>query len=135
MARWTVRQLRSIPTVAGGGENDPAWHPIAHALGIDTFGANLFVAQPGQTLVEEHDESLSDQQELYLVLEGSAAFRLDGQEIVLKRGETVAVTEPSVRRSARAMVAGTALLVVGASDEPFSSTWDPAHFSGIERPG
>ena len=70
-------------------------------------------------LVDEHDESLSGQQELYVVLEGSAAFRLDGQETVLKRGEAVAVSEPSVRRSARAMVPGTALLVVGASEEPF----------------
>lgn len=120
--------------MAGGGESDPAWHPIAHALGIETFGANLFVGQPGQTLVEEHDESGSGQQELYLVLEGSAVFRLDGEEAHLKRGMALGVTEPSVRRSAKAMVPGTTLLVVGASEEPFRSTWDPAHFSGIERP-
>jgi hypothetical protein len=134
MARWTVSQLTSIPTVADGDENDPAWHPLAHVLGIETFGANLFAGHPGQTLVEEHDESASGQQELYLVLGGSAVFRLDGQEAVLTRGMAVAVTEPSVRRSARAMVAGTTLLVVGAGNEPFRSTWDPAHFSGIERP-
>jgi hypothetical protein len=26
------------------GPGDPAWYPLQHALGIDTFGANLFVA-------------------------------------------------------------------------------------------
>jgi len=134
MARWTVTELTAIPDISSADEGEPAWHPLAHALGIDTFGVNLFVGEPGQTLVEEHDESASGQQELYLVLRGSAIFRLDGQEHELKSRMAVAVTEPSVRRSAKAVVPETMLLIVGAGGGPFSSTWDPAHFSRIERP-
>ena len=135
MARWTVKEVASIPTVADGGPDDPAWYPLQHALGIDTFGANLFVASRAhQTLVEAHDERESGQQELYVLLEGEALFRLDGEETRLGRGTAVAITDPSVRRSATALTAGTALLIIGAGGAPFASTWNPTHFSDIPGP-
>ena len=135
MARWSVNRITSVPTVSDGGSDDPVWYPLQHALGIETFGANLFVAsRPGQMLVEEHDERLSGQQELYVVLKGAALFELDGEQARLDRDTAVAVTDPSVRRSARALIAGTTLLIVGAGSEAFSSTWNPAHFSDIPRP-
>ena len=135
MARWTVTKMADIPTVSDGGPDDPAWYPLQHALGIETFGANLFVATHGdQTLVEDHDERESGQQELYVVLEGVVAFQLDGEEARLDRGSAVAVTDPSVRRSATAQREGTALLIIGAGPETFRSTWNPGHFSDIPRP-
>jgi quercetin dioxygenase-like cupin family protein len=136
VARWTVREIEAIPTVSDGGSDDPTWYPLQHALGIDTFGANLFVAtHADQTLVEEHDERRSGQQELYVVLEGEVAFHLDGEAVRLGRGTVVAVTDPAVRRSARARDPGTKLLIVGAGNHPFRSTWDRDHFSDISRPG
>lgn len=135
MARWTVTKMADIPTVSDGGPDDPAWYPLQHALGIETFGANLFVSTHGdQTLVEDHDERESGQQELYLVLERVVAFQLDGEEARLDRGSAVAVTDPSVRRSATAQREGTALLIIGAGPETFRSTWNPGHFSDIARP-
>jgi mannose-6-phosphate isomerase-like protein (cupin superfamily) len=111
------------------------WYPLQHALGIDTFGANVLVAsRANQTLVEAHDEHRSGQQELYLVLDGEAIFELDGEQSRLDKGTVLAVTDPSVRRSARALTPGTALLIIGAGDEPFRSTWNPTHFSDIPRP-
>ena len=68
-----------------------------------------------QTLVEENDEGMSGQQELYLILEGEAAFQLDGGQAHFERGTALAVTDPSIRRSARAVTLGTVLLVVGAA--------------------
>jgi hypothetical protein len=136
MARWTVSRMTAVPTVSDGDADDPVWYPLQHALGIDTFGVNLFVASRAhQTLVEEHDERTSGQQELYLVLEGEAVFDLDGEQARLDRGTALAVTDPAVRRSARAVTAGTALLIVGAGSEPFTSTWNPEHFGDIARPG
>ena len=135
MARWTLRRITAVPTVSDGEPDDPVWYPLQHALGIDTFGVNLFVAErTDQTLVEEHDERVSRQQELYLLLEGQAVFELDGELVHLDRGTTLAVTDPSVRRSARAVTSGAALLIVGASSAPFRSTWDPDHFGDIPRP-
>jgi hypothetical protein len=135
MARWTVGEITAIPTVSDGGPEEPTWYPLQHALGIDTFGANLFVAtHADQPLVDDHDERESGQQELYLVLEGEVAFRLDGEETRLGRGSVVAITDASVRRSASALREGTALLIVGAGPATFRSTWNAGHFSDIPRP-
>jgi quercetin dioxygenase-like cupin family protein len=135
VARWTASPITSIPQVPDGEADDPTWYPLQHALGIDTFGANVFVAsRADQTLVEEHDERTSGQQELYVVLDGRAVFELDGEHARLDKGTALAVTDPSVRRSARAVTPGTALLIIGAGDEPFRSTWKPTHFDDIPRP-
>lgn len=135
MARWTVREIAAIPPVSDGGPEDPVWYPLQHVLGIDTFGANLFVAsRADQTVVEEHDERGSEQQELYVILEGEALFHLDGEESRLGRGAALAVTDPSVRRNAKARTAGTALLIIGAGTTPFVTTWNPRHFTDIPRP-
>jgi hypothetical protein len=135
MARWTVNELTSVPAVSDGDADDPVWYPLQHALGIETFGVNLFVAgRANQTLVDEHDERMSGQQELYVLLEGEAVFELDDEQAHLDRGTALAITDPSVRRSAKAVTSGTALLIVGAGSEPFKSTWNPDHFSDIPRP-
>jgi hypothetical protein len=135
MARWIARRIADLPVVSDGDLEDPVWYPLQHALGIGTLGANVFVARhDDQVLVEEHDERESRQQELYLVLDGAAVFELDGEEERLERGDVLAVPDPSVRRRGRALTSGTVLLVVGASDGPFRSSWNPAHFADIPRP-
>jgi hypothetical protein len=129
-----MKEIAAIPAVSDFGPGDPTWYPLQHALGIDTFGANPFVAtHADQTLVEDHDESASGQQELYVVLEGEATFQLDGEQARLGRGSTLAITDPSVRRSATARSEGTALLIIGAGPETFRSTWNSSHFSDIPR--
>lgn len=135
MVRWTVSEMTAVPTVSDGEPDDALWYPLQHALGIATFGLNLFLAtRPEQALVEEHDERESGQQELYLILEGRAVFDLDGEQIRVDGGTAVAVTDPSVRRSAKALAPGTKLLIIGASAAPFASTWHPSHFNDIPRP-
>ena len=135
MSRWTVGPITDLPVVSDGTPDDPVWYPLQHALGIDTFGANLFVAgRADQPLVEEHDERDSGQQELYLVLDGSALFELDAKETRLERGDALAVTEPSVRRRATALTSGTTLLVIAAAQGPFESSSDRSHFADIPRP-
>jgi hypothetical protein len=136
MARWSVRELTAVPRVTDGDPDDPEWHPLQHFFGIGTFGINLFVATRGdETLVEEHDEGASGQQELYLVLDGSARFDLDGERVVATRHTAVAVVDPAVRRSATALAPHTMLLVVGAADAPFKSTWAAAHFRDVPTAG
>jgi hypothetical protein len=135
MVRWTVSEITGVPTVSNGEPDDPVWYPLQHALGIDTFGLNLFVAtRAEQVLVEEHDERESGQQELYLILEGRAVFELDGEQVHVDGGTAVAVTDASVRRRAKALTSETKLLVIGARAAPFVSTWHPSHFSDIPRP-
>ena len=70
----------------------------------------------------------------YVVLEGEIVFQLDGEEARLDQGTAVAVTDSTVRRSAKALNSGARLLIVGAGSDPFRSTWNPDHFSEIPRP-
>ena len=124
-------QIAAIPTVPDSGPDDPVWYPVQHALGIDTFGANIFVAtRPDQTLVEEHDERNSGQQELYVVLEGEVVFRLDDEEARLDRGTAVAVTDPAVRRSSASLMP-----VASAARErlPTFSSQRPRRWKRIKR--
>lgn len=76
--------IGAIPTVSDGRLGDPTWYPLQHALGIDTFGANLFVAtHADQPLVEDHDERESGQQELYLVLKERSRFSWTATRLLL----------------------------------------------------
>jgi hypothetical protein len=129
MARWSVRELTAVPRVTDGDPDDPEWHPLQHFFGIGTFGINLFVATRGdETLVEEHDEGASGQQELYLVLDGSARFDLDGERVVATRHTAVAVVDPAVRRSATALAPHTMTAIAERSGGKWqtrsaASTW------------
>src|SRR5262249_39452026 len=132
--RWTGSPITELSGVSGGGPRGPGWDPPHPPPRIPTFGAHVFVAdRADQVLVEEHDEQKSGQQELYLILDGSAWFELDGEETRVERGDALAVTDPGVRRRARALTAGTTLLVVGATSGPFESTWNASHFADIPR--
>jgi quercetin dioxygenase-like cupin family protein len=134
--RWTVRRLDEIPLVPRTDEDDPAWRPLQHFFGLTAFGANVFVAPRGdETLVEEHDERASGQEELYLVLEGEAEFEVGGETFVAGRGTVVALTDPTVRRRTTARTAGTSLLVVGSRPGCFETTWRASHFAEVPRAG
>jgi hypothetical protein len=134
MTRWAVRTLSEIPTVTDGDPGDPDWHPLQHFFGLTAFGANVFVAIEGnETLIAEHDEQASGQEELYLVLEGEADFELDGERVHAARGTAVAVIDPSVQRSAVALGPGTTLLAIGSRPGAFETTWRESHFSDLPR--
>jgi hypothetical protein len=135
MAGWAARRLNDVPLVTDTEADDPAWHPLQHFFGLRAFGANAFVArEAGQALLEAHDERGSGQEELYLVVAGAAEFELDGQRVDAPAVTVVAVTEPSVRRSAVAREAGTTLIAIGQVPRgEFASTWHAEHFEGVPR--
>jgi hypothetical protein len=132
--RWAARALAELPPVPQAAEGDPVWHPLQHFFGLTAFGANVFVATRGdETLVEAHDERGSEQEELYLVLDGEAEFQLDGETLIATRGTVVAIPDPTVVRQAAARTSGTALLVIGVRPGCFETTWRSSHFTGLPR--
>ena len=123
--RWQTA-MQMTPTVD--------WYPLQHFFGFTTFGANVFVATRGsQTLVAEHDEQSSGQQELYVVLEGEADFELADEQVHATKGTVIAVTDPTVKRRAVARTSGTMLLAIGVGQGSFSSTWRESHFEDVPR--
>ena len=93
---------------------DPEWFPVQHHFGLTAFGANVYSASAaGDNLLERHDETHSGQEELYLVVAGSALFELDGEEVRAEAPFVVAVNDPAVMRAARAVEAGTIVVALG----------------------
>ena len=90
------------------------WSPIRRELGINAFGINAWTAEQGNDIVGEHDETQSGHEELYLVLNGSAQFVVDGEERVGGPGTVVFVADPASRRAAVSLEDGTTILSVGA---------------------
>jgi hypothetical protein len=85
--------------------------PVREHLGIQAFGVNAFTPGEDGSLVGEHDESGSGQEELYLVLDGNATFEIDGQTVDAPAGTLVFIA-PESRRKATGV--GT-VLVFGAT--------------------
>jgi len=81
------------------------WLLVRRSLGVEAFGVNLVEIPPGER-IPEHDEADRDQEELFLVLEGSPSLVVDGREIEAPAG-TFARLDPELPRT-----------VVNHGDEP-----------------
>ena len=73
--------------------------PVREHLGIHAFGINAFTPGEDGTLIGEHDEAGSGQEELYIVLDGKATFEIDGETVEAPAGTFVSV-RPEARRKA-----------------------------------
>ena len=110
-AGWQVAQVDEIPPVK---PDWPAtWKSVRHHFGITAFGVNAVTKDAGKVLIPEHDETASDQQEIYFVHAGEVAATLDGEAVTVPAGGFVAC-EPSVRRKFESTATPTTLIVIGA---------------------
>ena len=90
-AKWRVLRLDDI-------ERRGSFIPVREALGIHSFGINARTASEDGTLINEHDEA-GGQEEVYVVLDGTATFEIDGETVEAPAGTMVSV-QPEVRRKA-----------------------------------
>jgi mannose-6-phosphate isomerase-like protein (cupin superfamily) len=90
--RWQVARLDDI-------ERRGRDIPVREHLGIHSFGINAFTPREDGTLINEHDEADTRQEELYIVLDGSATFEIDGETLEAPAGTFVYVA-PEVKRKA-----------------------------------
>jgi uncharacterized cupin superfamily protein len=130
MVRYVVTTIDALPSIDDEGVD---WRPIQHYFRLTAFGINLYRAtEPGTQVIGDHDEAPGDHEEVYLVLEGTVRFTVDGESFTLGRGALVAIPDPTVRRAAVAERAGASVLAVGnRRAERFESTWQPNHFAGV----
>lgn len=120
-ANYTIKHRDEFESMEGSGEC--TWRLARKALGTSAFGYNLVEIGPGGQM-PEHDESGSGQVELYIVLEGEATMRLDGEDHPAPAG-TFASIEPAASRAIlnRSDAPVTALLIgvdPGGGYEPMS---------------
>ena len=72
--------------------------PVREHLGIHSFGINARVQGDNGVLVNEHDEA-GGQEEVYIVLDGTATFEIDGETVEAPTGTFVFVPPESRRKA------------------------------------
>ena len=113
------------------GDEGSDWFRLRRDLDVKAFGVNAFGADAGKRVIEEHDElgtAAGKHQELYVVLRGSARFKLGDDETIASTGTFVFISDPSLRRGAIAEEDGTIVLVAGGTPEVAYevSAWEAA---------
>jgi quercetin dioxygenase-like cupin family protein len=106
---YSIKHRDEFESMEGSG--GATWKLARKALGTSAFGYNLVEIAPGGE-IPEHDEKESGQVELYIVLEGEAVIRLDGEERPAPAGTFTSI-EPPVSRTIlnRSDVSVTAMLI------------------------
>lgn len=118
---YTIKHRDEFEAMEGSG--DCTWKLARKALGTSAFGFNLVEIAPGGE-IPEHDETQSGQVELYVVLEGEAVVRLEGEDHSAPAGTFISIEPPAKRTILnRSDVPVTALLIgvqPGGGYEPMS---------------
>ena len=103
---FTIKHRDEFETMEGSG--DTTWRLIRRGIENPAFGINIAEIGPGGQ-IPEHDETGSGQHEVYAILEGEGAFRLNGEDYPAGPGSFVHM-EPPVRRT-----------IVNHSDAPLTA--------------
>jgi hypothetical protein len=109
--KWQVARLDDI-------ERRGRSIPVREHLGIHAFGVNAYTPGDDGTLINEHDESGSGQEELYIVLDGKATFEIDGETVDAPAGTLLYVRPASLRK---ATGNGTVLALGGKPGEAYQA--------------
>ena len=110
MSGYAVTQLAEIEELDDGRE---PYRPVRHHFGITSFGITAWTArEPGDRIINEHDEEEEGHEELYLVLSGHAVFELDGERVDAPAG-TLVFARTGVKRTAYAEEPGTTIVALG----------------------
>jgi quercetin dioxygenase-like cupin family protein len=107
---YSIKHRDEFESMEGSGEC--TWRLARKALGASAFGFNLVEIGPGGQ-IPEHDESGSGQVELYIVLEGEAVMRLDGEEHPAPAGTFASIEPPASRTILNRSAAPVTALLIG----------------------
>ena len=91
---YTIKHRDEFEAMEGSG--DSTWKLARKALGTSAFGFNLVEIAPGGE-IPEHDEAESGQVELYVILEGEAVLRIEGEDHPAPAGTFASIEPPASR--------------------------------------
>jgi mannose-6-phosphate isomerase-like protein (cupin superfamily) len=93
MNGYTAKTIDELATIHGGAVK------LAGAeLGVESFGLQVLDFPAGFEHYPEHDHAADGQEEVYVVLQGSADFTVDGERVPLAAGGMLRVAPKSRRR-------------------------------------
>ncbi len=108
MSSYTVKKVDEMETAFGGG-----MYLARAALGVTSFGMQIEEFPPDFDRYPEHSHSEDGQEEVYVVLRGSAEIDIDGERFKLDP-ETIVRVGPGVSRRIFPGPQGVRILALGA---------------------
>ena len=99
----------------------PKWALARRSLGLQSFGMNVVELPPGET-IPEHDETQTDQEEVFIVLSGEATMVIDGRDHAAPAGTFVRLDPEPQRTVVNRSDADVTVLIVSA---PRTSGYTP----------
>jgi quercetin dioxygenase-like cupin family protein len=91
---FTIKHRDEFEVMEGSG--NATWLLARKALGTDCFGYNLVEIAPGGR-IPEHNHGDSGEVEVYVILEGDATMRLDGEDHRAPAGTFASIDSPTNR--------------------------------------
>lgn len=106
---YAASAIDELPTALDGSVK-----LLRSGLGISSFGVQVWDLPPNQERIQDHDETASGQEELYVALQGAGAVLIDRERYPLDPDHVVRVG-PEVRRALSTGPQGLRLLCIGGS--------------------
>jgi quercetin dioxygenase-like cupin family protein len=107
MADYTVKRIDELEAIYGG-----AFKRARAELGVTSFGMQIIDMPPNVTAYPEHDHSQDGQEEVYVVLRGSANIDIDGDSVSLDPDTLIRVPS-GTKRKVLPGEDGARLLIIG----------------------
>ena len=109
METYRTRSIDELESIHGG-----AVKLAAAGLGVETFGMQVLDFPAGFAHYPEHDHAEDGQEEVYVVLRGSADFEIDGERVPAVAG-TMLWVGANGRRTLVPGSDGVRILAIGCS--------------------
>jgi quercetin dioxygenase-like cupin family protein len=120
---YTIKHRDEFESMEGSGE--ATWMLARKALGTSAFGFNLVEIGPGGG-IPEHTEAESGQVELYVILEGEAVLRIEGEDHPAPAGTFASIEPPASRTILNRSEAPVTAMLIGVHP---SADFKPASFA------
>ena len=105
---YSIAHVDDIEGTGPGG----AVHFVRRELGVEAFGINWFELPPNAE-GHEHDESVTGQEEVNVVVHGSGVYRVDGVDVPVQAGSILRF-DPETTRVPVAGPEGMTMIGIGA---------------------
>jgi len=109
MADYTIKKVDELEAVFGG-----AFKRARAELGVTAFGMQVIDMPPNADQYPEHDHAETGQEEVFVILRGSAEIDVDGEKLALDP-ETIVRVGPGAKRKITTGEEGVRVLALGGT--------------------
>ena len=109
MADYSAKKIDDIEAIYGGG-----FKRARADLGVESFGMQVIDMPPGFENYPEHDHAEDSQEEVYVVLRGSAEIDVEGERIPIDT-DTLIRVGPGTKRKIYPGAEGVRVLALGGT--------------------